>query len=178
LTLAEAHTSSEQLERAICEELGGATIVAVHLEPRRDQVQPAVRYAPLNAEIQRLLAQLPNASAVAQVETLLTDAGTFVPPAVLSLAARATVDVLSRTRPPVNLVISNVPGPREPLYLAGARLEHNYPISVVLDGVGMNITVMSYRDGIDIGIVADREQVSECASVVAGIEAGLDDLER
>jgi diacylglycerol O-acyltransferase len=110
--------------------------------------------------------------------TLLTDAGTFVPPAVLSLAARATVDVLSRTRPPVNLVISNVPGPREPLYLAGARLEHNYPISVVLDGVGMNITVMSYRDWIDIGVVADREQVSECASLIAGIEAGLDDLER
>jgi cation diffusion facilitator family transporter len=78
LTLGEAHTSSEQLERAICEELGGTTIVAVHLEPRRDQVQPAVRYAPLNAEIQRVLAQLPDASAVAQVETLLTDAGTIV----------------------------------------------------------------------------------------------------
>jgi len=109
--------------------------------------------------------------------TLLTDAGTFVPPAVLSLAARATVDVLSRTRPPVNLVISNVPGPREPLYCAGARLEHSYPISVVLDGVGMNITVMSYRDGIDIGVVADREQVDECDSVVAGIAAGLDQLE-
>src|SRR4029079_1621247 len=59
-------------------ELGGTTTVAVHLEPRRDQVQPAVRYAPLNAEIQRLLAQLPDASAVAHVETLLTDAGTIV----------------------------------------------------------------------------------------------------
>ena len=78
LTLSEAHTSSEQLERAICDELGGTTTVAVHLEPRRDQVQPAVRYAPLNAEIQRVLAQLPDASAVAEVETLLTDAGTIV----------------------------------------------------------------------------------------------------
>jgi cation diffusion facilitator family transporter len=78
LTLGEAHTSSEQLERAICDELGGTTAVAVHLEPRRDQVQPAVRYAPLNAEMQRVLAQLPDASAVAQVETLLTDAGTIV----------------------------------------------------------------------------------------------------
>jgi divalent metal cation (Fe/Co/Zn/Cd) transporter len=78
LTLGEAHTSSEQLERAICEELGGTTMVAVHLEPRRDQVQPAVRYAPLNAEIQRVLAQLADASAVAHVETLLTDAGTIV----------------------------------------------------------------------------------------------------
>ncbi|MDQ2999553.1 MAG: hypothetical protein M3R61_21175, partial [Chloroflexota bacterium] len=78
LTLGEAHTSSEQLERAICDELGGTTTVAVHLEPRRDQVRPAVRYAPLNAEIQRVVAQLPGAAAVAQVETLLTDAGTII----------------------------------------------------------------------------------------------------
>lgn len=41
-------TSSEQLRRASCDELGGTTIVAVHLEPRRDQVRPAVRYAPLS----------------------------------------------------------------------------------------------------------------------------------
>ena len=78
LTLGEAHRSSEQLERAICDELGGTTTVAVHLEPRRDQVRPAVRYAPLNDEIQRVVAQLPGAAAVAQVETLLTDAGTII----------------------------------------------------------------------------------------------------
>ena len=78
LTLGEAHTSSELLERAICDELGGTTTVAVHLEPRRDQVQPAVRYTPLNAEIQRVVEQLPDALAVAQVETLLIDAGTIV----------------------------------------------------------------------------------------------------
>ena len=45
-----------------------------------------------------------------------------------------------------NLVISNVPGPREPLYCAGAQLEAIYPVSAILDGVGLNITVMSYRD--------------------------------
>jgi cation diffusion facilitator family transporter len=78
LTLGEAHTSSEQLERAICDELGGTTTVAVHLEPRRDEVRPAVRYAPLNVEIERVVRQLPGAAAVAQVETLLTDAGTIV----------------------------------------------------------------------------------------------------
>lgn len=78
LTLGEAHTSSEQLEQAICAELGGSTVVAVHLEPRRDQVQPAVRYAPLNETIRSTVAQLPGAAAVAHVETLLTDAGTIV----------------------------------------------------------------------------------------------------
>jgi hypothetical protein len=52
---------------------------------------------------------------------LLTDATAFIPPAVASLAARNTFDLLSRTRPPLNLVISNVPGPRTSLYCAGDR---------------------------------------------------------
>ncbi|HNP72877.1 MAG TPA: cation diffusion facilitator family transporter [Kouleothrix sp.] len=78
LTLGEAHTSSERLERAICDELGGSTVVAVHLEPRRDRVQPAVRYAPLNDSIREVVRQLPGAASVAQVETLLTDAGAIV----------------------------------------------------------------------------------------------------
>jgi len=78
LTLGEAHTSSEKLERAVCAELGGATVVAVHLEPRRDRVQPAVRYTPLNDTFRDVVAQLPGAGDVAEVETLLTDAGTIV----------------------------------------------------------------------------------------------------
>ena len=78
LTLGEAHTSSEQLERAIREELGDATTVAVHLEPRRDQVQPAVRYAPLAEELRRIVARLPGAEAITHVDALLTDAGTIV----------------------------------------------------------------------------------------------------
>ena len=82
---------------------------------------------------------------------LLTDATAFIPPAVAALAARTTVDVLSRTRPPLNLVISNVPGPRNPLYCAGAQLQASFPVSVVIDGVGLNITVMSYRDHMDFG---------------------------
>lgn len=78
LTLGEAHTSSERLEREICAELGGATVVTVHLEPRRDRVQPAVRYTPLTEELRRMVAQLPHADAVAHVEALLTDEGTII----------------------------------------------------------------------------------------------------
>ena len=66
--------------------------------------------------------------------------------AVASLAARTTMEVMGRTRPPLNLVISNVPGPRNSLYCAGAELQANFPVSVIVDGVGLNITVMSYRD--------------------------------
>jgi diacylglycerol O-acyltransferase len=107
---------------------------------------------------------------------LLTDATRFIPPAVMALAARTTVEVLGRTRPPQNVVISNVPGPREPLFFAGARLEANYPVSVIVDGVGLNITVMSYRDHMDLGIVADREQVDDVWSLLDGARRALEEL--
>jgi diacylglycerol O-acyltransferase len=104
---------------------------------------------------------------------LLTDATAFIPPAVAALAARTTMQIVSRTRPPVNLVISNVPGPRNPLFLAGAQLQAAYPVSVVVDGVGLNITVMSYRDHLDFGIVADREQVDDVWSMLEGLRTEL-----
>jgi hypothetical protein len=55
------------------------------------------------------------------------------------------------------LIISNVPGPRHPLYLAGAMLHHLYPVSAIGDGMGLNMTVISYRDQLDFGSVACRE---------------------
>ena len=107
---------------------------------------------------------------------LLTDATSFIPPAVASLAARTTMEVMGRTRPPVNLVISNVPGPRSPLFLAGAKLEAHYPVSVVVDGVGLNITVMSYLDHLDFGIVADRDQVADTWTLIDRLAHSLGEL--
>ena len=90
----------------------------------------------------------------------MQDFARFVPAAVSARAARLAFRVGTR-RPVMNLVISNVPGPRTPLYCAGARMEANYPVSVITDGVGLNITVQSYMDHLDFGIVVDREQVDD-----------------
>jgi diacylglycerol O-acyltransferase / wax synthase len=109
--------------------------------------------------------------------SLLTDATAFIPPAVAARAARMTVELLGRTRPPLNLVISNVPGPRNPLFLAGARLESLVPVSVVIDGVGLNMTVMSYRDRMDFGIVSDRDQIDDVWPLMEGAARALDELE-
>ncbi len=109
--------------------------------------------------------------------SLLTDATAFIPPAVASLAARNTVDILSRTRPPLNLVISNVPGPRSSLYCAGAELVSNFPVSVIVDGVGLNITVVSYKDRVDFGIVGDREQIDDAWAFLEGAAHALGELE-
>ena len=94
---------------------------------------------------------------------VLVDLTQFSPPALATRAIRmaAAMKIADRLNPPINLVISNVPGPREPLYLAGAMLKHYYPVSIVLDGQGLNITVQSYLDSLDFGLVACRELVPD-----------------
>ena len=107
---------------------------------------------------------------------LLQDANQFIPPAVFSRAARLSFSLASRGRPAWNLVISNVPGPQVPLYMAGARLEANYPISVVTDGMGLNITCMSYCGNIDFGLVADRDQMPDLWKLLGWLREALEEL--
>src|SRR5207253_4076868 len=109
---------------------------------------------------------------------LLQDANHFIPPAVFARAAQLTFR-LSTSRmaaPTWNLVISNVPGPQIPLYCAGARMVANYPVSVITDGMGLNITVMSYLGSMDFGIVADRYQMPDVWSLIDWLGEALDEL--
>jgi len=68
---------------------------------------------------------------------------------------------------PTNVVISNVPGPRTPLWVGGAQLENYVPLSIVTDGMGLNITVHSYLDGLDFGLIACRELVPDLDDLLA-----------
>ena len=110
--------------------------------------------------------------------TLLQDANHFIPPAMFSRAARLTFRLATSRpgRPTWNLVISNVPGPQFPLYCAGARLVANYPVSVITDGMGLNITVMSYCGSLDFGIVADREQMPDVGLLMGWLRESLAEL--
>lgn len=109
---------------------------------------------------------------------LLQDANHFIPPAVFARAAQLTFRLsTSRTgRPAWNMVISNVPGPPIPLYCAGARLEANYPVSVITDGMGLNITVMSYCGHLDFGLVADRDQMPDLWKLMGWLGDSLEEL--
>ncbi len=111
---------------------------------------------------------------------LLQDANHFVPPAVFALAARSTFALATSAagRPPWNLVISNVPGPQIPLYLAGAKLVANYPISVITDGMGLNITVMSYCGHLDFGLIADRNQIPDVQVLMSYLREELELLNK
>ncbi len=79
-------------------------------------------------------------------------------PWVLSAIARAygVAQGLRAFPPLANVVVSNVPGPAAPLYLAGARLRAWWPASIVEHGLGLNVTVQSYAGSLDFGIVAAR----------------------
>jgi WS/DGAT/MGAT family acyltransferase len=111
---------------------------------------------------------------------LLADVNHFVPPAVFNQAARATFTLATSSigRPQWNLVISNVPGPQFPLYCAGARMVAHYPVSVITDGMGLNITAMSYDGHIDVGIVTDREQIPDVWSMIDWLDDALVELEK
>jgi diacylglycerol O-acyltransferase / wax synthase len=107
---------------------------------------------------------------------LLQDATQFIPPAVFARASQVTFSLAATRTPTWNLVISNVPGPPVPLYCAGARVVANYPVSVITDGMGLNITVMSYCGSLDFGIVADREQMRDVWKLIPWLRESLDEL--
>ena len=108
---------------------------------------------------------------------LLQDANHFIPPAVFHRAAQLTFRLSTGPgRPQWNLVISNVPGPQFPLYMAGARLVANYPVSVITDGMGLNVTCMSYCGHLDFGLIADRDQMPDLWKTVGWLQAELDEL--
>ncbi len=68
--------------------------------------------------------------------------------------------------PPVaNLVISNVPGPRTPMYVAGVPAEHYFPLSIPYHGNAMNITVESYLDRLEFGLLACRLTVPDVQTI-------------
>jgi WS/DGAT/MGAT family acyltransferase len=110
--------------------------------------------------------------------TLLNDASALLPPALASRAIRTAIGLMGRTsRPPANVIISNVPGPRSWRYCAGARMEAGYSVSLILDAVGLNITVISYRDRLDVAILSDREQVDDVWSLMERLHDALEELE-
>jgi diacylglycerol O-acyltransferase len=80
--------------------------------------------------------------------------------------------------PPFNIVISNVPGAREPLYWNGARLDGNYPLSIALDGQALNITLSNNADNLDFGLVGCRRSVPSLQRMLGHLEESLAELER
>ena len=93
----------------------------------------------------------------------LVDIQQYSPPVVATSAIRlaARLGLADRVAPVVNVIISNVPGPRQPLYLGRAKLDQYIPVSTIAEGMGLNITVHSYLDELTFGLISCRELVPD-----------------
>lgn len=81
-------------------------------------------------------------------------------------------------RPPFNLVISNVPGPRQQLYWNGARLLGDYPLSIPSHGQAVNITATTMHDDLNLGITGDRNTLPHLQDLLGHLETSLVELEQ
>lgn len=84
--------------------------------------------------------------------------------------------VADRIPPIANVAISNVPGPAFPLYMAGARMLANYPASIVVHGVALNITVQSYDQSLDFGLMACGQAMPQVAELAVHMREAFDEL--
>jgi WS/DGAT/MGAT family acyltransferase len=108
----------------------------------------------------------------------LTDWAEWSAPRTFGLAARlySSMHVADNLGPIHNTVISNVPGPPFPLYLSGAELVAAYPMGPIMDGCALNITVLSYRDHIDIGFLVDADLVPDPWELAAQVEPAFEEI--
>jgi WS/DGAT/MGAT family acyltransferase len=110
----------------------------------------------------------------------LTDWVEFAAPALAGRAARlySRTRMADRHRPLFNVTISNIPGPPFPLYSNGARVVAHYPMGPIFDGGGLNITVMSYLDQLDFGLVACADLIPDVWSLADGLGTALEQLKK
>lgn len=99
--------------------------------------------------------------------------------AVMAQGAVAVLNQLNlsgMTPPAANVTISNVPGPRQALYFGQAKLKATYPLSVLIDGQSLNITVVSYCDSVAFGLMACRDTIADVQVIADYIEAAIEGI--
>ena len=104
----------------------------------------------------------------------------FAAPGLFARAMRtySEMNLADRHRPIHNVIISNVPGPPFPLYLAGSRLSVLSPLGPIMEGAGLNVTVMSYMDRVDIGLIACRESIPDIWDLAQDFEESIAELKK
>jgi hypothetical protein len=85
-------------------------------------------------------------------------------------------NLASHHRPALSFILSNIPGPPFPVYLAGAEMERTYPMGPVLEGAGLNVTMMSYRDSVDFGFLGATELVPDIWDLADAVPVAFDEL--
>lgn len=108
----------------------------------------------------------------------LSEYSKFMPSALAGLGARlyTRLGLAQRVDQPFNCVVTNVPGPRVPLYMAGARLVLQMGTGPIFDGMGMIMPVYSYGDTIAISFTSDRDMIPDPGFYADCLQASFDEL--
>jgi diacylglycerol O-acyltransferase / wax synthase len=152
------------------EDAGGNMVGTILCNLATDVEDPAKRLEAISTSMhdnKKVFADLPRNQALALSAFLVSGIALGMVPGFVSSAP-----------PPFNIVISNVPGGREPMYWNGARLVGNYPLSIALDGQALNITLTNNADNLDFGLVGCRRSVPHLQRLLLHLEDSLVDLEQ
>jgi diacylglycerol O-acyltransferase / wax synthase len=111
---------------------------------------------------------------------MLSGLAEFLPPRLVNQATKfySRHNLADRHRPVHNLIISNVPGPPVPLYCGGARVVATYPLGPIMEGSGLNITVLSNMGNVDFGALACREMVPDLWDIADGFAEAVTTLRK
>lgn len=153
--------------------LGGNKVSNLFTTLATDQADPVARLRAVHA--------ITSEAKIVQTlfgEETLADWVQYTPPKPYAWFMRqySRLRIADHHPPPINLVVSNVPGPREPLFAGGARLVELYSVGPILEGIGVNVTVWSYLDQLYVGLLGCRETLPDADSIVEGMHAALDEL--
>jgi WS/DGAT/MGAT family acyltransferase len=148
---------------------GGNEVGAILATLATDRADPHERLRAIVASTKRAKEQLQGMSKSA----LLQYSALILAPMLLSQIPGAA----GRVRPAFNVVVSNVPGPTEPLYFRGWRLEAIYPLSIPFHGYGLNITVSGYAGELDFGFTGCRDTVPHLQRLAVYAGEALGELE-
>jgi WS/DGAT/MGAT family acyltransferase len=108
----------------------------------------------------------------------LVESARLVPFALSGLGVRlySRLHLAEKHRPMCNLVITNVPGPPQPLSIAGVRMLTYAPAAPLFDGLGLILPVFSYAGTVSIGVTADRKIMPDAAGFASRLEGAIEEL--
>ncbi len=143
--------------------------------------------APMGTDIEDPIERLKSITAAtraskAQLQTLSPAAIVAYSAALLAPASGQIAGALTGVKPPwpytFNLCVSNVPGPREPLYFNGSRLEAMYPVSIPMHGMALNVTLQSYAETMNFGFIGCRDALPHLQRLAVYTGDALGELEK
>lgn len=132
------------------------------------EADPVVRLSRISYEMSRHR----ESQRLVGAETLSAIAG-FAPPTLHALGTRLGADISLRT---YNLVITNVPGPQNALYVGQCEMIATYPVVALTRGHGLNMGLTSYNGGVYIGLNADRDGVADVTELAAALKTSMAEL--